>query len=148
MRARTLIAGTFMVALAGCGLFAGLGKREAAPRADLTAGNVKAGKTIFQSYCVTCHGPGGQGDGPLAKDLPTPPADLTAMTLGNDGVFPAERAMTQIYGYPGKFHRGLMPEFGPLLEGPVVEWTTPAGETTMTPKALLGLVVYIESLQV
>lgn len=149
MRARWMILGAMLAAVAGCGLFDGWGKAgKPVAQANLGAGDAKAGEVIFQSYCVACHGAGGQGDGPLAADLPVAPVDLTALTLANDGVFPAERAMTQVYGYPGKYHRGLMPEFGPLLEGPVVEWTTPDGETTLTPKALLDLVVYIESLQV
>jgi putative copper resistance protein D len=29
-------------------------------------------------HCSSCHGAGGHGDGPLAKNLPLPPADLTA----------------------------------------------------------------------
>lgn len=149
MRANSIILGVALVGLAGCGLFGGPGKapRQATP-SDLGAGDAEAGAVIYQSYCAVCHGSEGRGDGPLAAELPVVPADLAALSLGNGGVFPAERAMTQIFGYPGKYHRGLMPEFGPMLDGPVVEWTTPSGETTLTPKALLDLVVYVESLQV
>jgi putative copper resistance protein D len=35
------------------------------------------GKQHFERYCTTCHGPGGLGDGPAAKGLPKPPANLS-----------------------------------------------------------------------
>ncbi len=33
------------------------------------AGDVAAGNAKFQSLCVSCHGPGGKGDGPTGKAL-------------------------------------------------------------------------------
>jgi len=40
--------------------------------------SVAAGAELFAAHCTSCHGAGGHGDGPLAKALPLPPADLTA----------------------------------------------------------------------
>ena len=39
--------------------------------------SIDAGRTLFEANCVSCHGPGGQGDGPLAAGLDPPPLDLT-----------------------------------------------------------------------
>ncbi|MDQ3514773.1 MAG: cytochrome c, partial [Chloroflexota bacterium] len=39
---------------------------------------VTRGQETYTSYCLACHGPGGDGDGPLAASLPRPPADLTS----------------------------------------------------------------------
>lgn len=39
--------------------------------------SIVRGATLFAANCVSCHGAGGQGDGPAAKSLPVPPADLT-----------------------------------------------------------------------
>lgn len=39
---------------------------------------VTRGRAIYQANCLTCHGPGGRGDGPAAASLDRPPADLTA----------------------------------------------------------------------
>lgn len=49
-----------------------------------------AGRDSFELYCASCHGTGGKGDGPLARELRTRPADLTVVTRVNDGVFPRE----------------------------------------------------------
>ncbi len=35
------------------------------------------GMRLFTSYCLLCHGPGGKGDGPLARRMHIQPADLT-----------------------------------------------------------------------
>lgn len=34
-----------------------------------TAGDVEAGNAKFQALCVSCHGPGGKGDGPTGAAL-------------------------------------------------------------------------------
>lgn len=134
---KTGIAGVMAI-----GLGAGL-----AACAQLQPPDESPGKVIFDSYCVTCHGDGGQGDGRIAAELPMAPADLTQLSASNGGTFPAEAVMMQVYGYPGRSHLGMMPEFGPVLDGPSVEWTSPEGQTIMTPQALLDLVLYLETLQ-
>jgi len=39
---------------------------------------IEAGRTIFGQSCAACHGSDGRGDGPAAKGLNPPPADLAA----------------------------------------------------------------------
>jgi len=43
-----------------------------------SAHSIAAGRAPFAEHCVSCHGETGRGDGPVAKDLRSPPADLTA----------------------------------------------------------------------
>ena len=38
--------------------------------------SVSAGREIYEAECVSCHGPAGRGDGPLAATLDSPPLDL------------------------------------------------------------------------
>jgi putative copper export protein/mono/diheme cytochrome c family protein len=40
--------------------------------------SIATGEALFLQNCSSCHGPDGHGDGPAAKDLQPPPADLTA----------------------------------------------------------------------
>jgi mono/diheme cytochrome c family protein len=53
-----------------------------------TAAAVAAGKTLFKTHCVECHGESGKGDGPDAMMYTPEPADLTdakAMKWMTDG---------------------------------------------------------------
>ena len=58
------------------------------PTQDFTAESVSRGMESFQANCIGCHGPMGEGNGPLSKDLKdakgvvVPPADLTAPHVG------------------------------------------------------------------
>src|SRR5688572_24035792 len=57
-----------------------------------------AGRDSFELYCASCHGSGGRGDGPIARELRTRPADLTTLARRNDGAFPREAVRGYITG--------------------------------------------------
>lgn len=40
-------------------------------------GNPVSGKAIYETYCIQCHGPYGEGDGVLTRVYPMEPADYT-----------------------------------------------------------------------
>ncbi len=48
-----------------------------------------SGSYTYRTYCATCHGPRGWGDGPLAERLRFQPPDLTQMAKLNGGTYPA-----------------------------------------------------------
>ena len=50
------------------------------------ADDVAQGRRIYLHYCASCHGQTGEGNGPLAPSLTTPPANL--------------RRLSEKYGYP------------------------------------------------
>ena len=56
------------------------------------------GKYWYLNYCASCHGASGKGDGSIAKALTQKPADLTALSSANGGVFPAARVSETIEG--------------------------------------------------
>lgn len=103
------------------------------------------GQALFMANCAVCHGETGRGDGPLAADLDLAPADLTQLSAKNGGAFPWEEVMAQIHGYPGRYD--VMPDFGQDLPGPTVIWTDENGVPIETPKALLDLAKYLETIQ-
>jgi mono/diheme cytochrome c family protein len=43
------------------------------------ANEVKQGRALYVENCAPCHGLSGQGDGPLARELSTPPGDLRTL---------------------------------------------------------------------
>ena len=110
---------------------------------------VTRGAALFTQYCVVCHGAGGLGDGELAADWDTPPANLTTISQRNGGTFPLARVLSQIDGYSRKTGAGQgMPELGAVFQdGPFVTVDTGDGIDTPVPEALLDLAAYVESLQ-
>jgi putative copper export protein/mono/diheme cytochrome c family protein len=46
---------------------------------------IARGAALYPIHCAACHGAEGKGDGPAAKSLPIPPADLTAPHLWAHG---------------------------------------------------------------
>lgn len=56
------------------------------------------GSRLFRTYCASCHGTTGRGNGPLAEQLRRMPPDLTQFTKRNGGVFPSERVYRIVDG--------------------------------------------------
>jgi len=56
------------------------------------------GKEMFSSYCASCHGLDGKGNGPAATALKTAPSDLTRLAANHGGVFPVETVVRDIKG--------------------------------------------------
>jgi mono/diheme cytochrome c family protein len=107
-----------------------------------------SGKRLYSENCAACHGAKGQGDGPFAKDLIMPPADLSTLSVNNGGTFPRNYVISTMDGYArGDHFSGAMPEFGVKLAGKDVIMETGDGVVTPTPAPLVALANYLESLQ-
>lgn len=105
------------------------------------------GAEDFATYCAACHGPTGKGDGEAAAGLSRKPANLTTLSAKNKGAFPTTRVMAQIWGYAGAKGRGVMPDFGPMLQGEMVPYDGGDGIETPTPIRLVELAEYLKRLQ-
>jgi mono/diheme cytochrome c family protein len=57
----------------------GLAAFAAAATAEAPA-TTTPGRVLFVTYCASCHGSDGRGQGPAAAALRTPPADLTRLS--------------------------------------------------------------------
>lgn len=62
----------------------GIGEQAGSPAYTVSGSNT------YRTYCASCHGEKGQGDGPLAENLRFHPADLTGLARRNGGEYPAE----------------------------------------------------------
>ena len=76
--------------------------------------SIATGKAAYAQNCVSCHGTGGAGDGPLAKGMHIPPADLTAAHLWDhsDG----ELYWWISHGINGPDDKLVMPGFADKLD--------------------------------
>lgn len=76
-----------------------------------------SGSATFKAYCAQCHGVSGRGDGPAAKALKTPPADLTTLAKRNSGKFPTGGVKQVINGDTMSPAHGSreMPMWGPVF---------------------------------
>src|ERR1700682_1198964 len=69
------------------------------------SGKVVTGGSEYRKFCAQCHGLSGKGDGPVASELKTPPADLTLIAKKNNGTFPYQQVFDTISGkYVVKSH--------------------------------------------
>ena len=57
-----------------------------------------AGTALYDTYCESCHGTEGKGDGGFAASLRKPPANLTQIAKQNGGTYPAEQVYRIIDG--------------------------------------------------
>jgi mono/diheme cytochrome c family protein len=77
-----------------------------------------SGRELFRSYCSTCHGREGKGDGPVAQSLKRPPPDLTTIARRNGGDFPFEAIVLLVSGEDppvGAHGSREMPVWGPFF---------------------------------
>lgn len=113
-----------------------------------TAQDAGQGQEHYLQYCATCHGLEAEGNGPMAPSLVLQPTDLTALSQGNDGVFPTLRVVKRIDGRePLVSHGSPMPVFGDFFEGLYVTLTAPDGETIKTSRPIIDLVTWLEEIQ-
>lgn len=79
---------------------------------------LETGAYLFRAHCAVCHGQTGEGDGPMADQLRTLPADLTRLAIRNRGRFPSDKVAKMIDGRePVKGHGGFgMPIWGDIFK--------------------------------
>ena len=61
-----------------------------------------SGQEMYKTWCASCHGTDGKGDGPAASALKKMPTDLTLLAKNNGGKFPAERVRAYVEGSGSK----------------------------------------------
>ncbi len=59
---------------------------------------IARGRENYMTFCASCHGRDGKGDGPVAEVMTTVPADLTRLRAENDGDYPVDSVYAYIDG--------------------------------------------------
>jgi mono/diheme cytochrome c family protein len=100
------------------------------------------GKEMFETWCATCHGVEGKGNGPAASLLKKAPADLSQLAKKNGGKFPVERVRSYIDGTSNADAHGSreMPVWGSIFR------RVDAAPQAITYR-VYTLASYVESLQ-
>lgn len=111
-------------------------------RVPISPTSMASGEEMYRTYCASCHGTQGRGDGPAASAFKTPPTDLTALAAKNNGKFP-EMEIAQVLQWgptTTKAHGSKdMPVWGQLFSS--------LGDLPQTKQRIYNLTKYLESLQ-
>lgn len=106
-----------------------------------------SGVEMYEQLCASCHGPAGQGDGPVAPLIKSRVPDLTRIAYRNGGDFPTEDVRRTI---DGRYER---PAHGPR-DMPVWGWqfynstaTNDPAERARVDSMIDRLVGYLRSIQ-
>ena len=102
------------------------------------------GKSLYATYCASCHGAAGKGDGPFAKSLRKRPPDLTRLAIANQGTFPAERVAKIIDGRDTDLTHGNsdMPVWGDAFSK-----TTEDNDPASVQRKIQSLVKFLQAIQ-
>ena len=100
------------------------------------------GPDLFRAHCAACHGPGAEGNGPMASALKTKAPDLTVLSKNNRARFPSAQVRNQILGESVVLSHGSreMPVWGPIFHQ--IEADQDFGNVR-----LQNLLKYLESIQ-
>jgi hypothetical protein len=112
--------------------------------------SISAGKVEFMTYCATCHGVSGTGEGTVAEFLIIEAADLTKMAKNNNAMFPRDRAIKVIDGREQvKVHGARdMPVWGDWFKFEAGQSKAGKGASeAIIRKRINALVDYIQSIQ-
>ena len=112
-------------------------------KAPVSPTSPASGSKMFTTYCAVCHGMDAKGHGPAAPALKTPPADLTTLTIRNNGKFPELKVYGTIHGdldMPAHGSRD-MPIWGALFQ------SMSSGNQPEVQLRISNLTKYVESVQ-
>ncbi len=109
------------------------------------AGDVKRGRALYLRYCASCHGVKGDGHGPVAPALKTPPADLRLLSARYGNPLPEDQIASFIDGRADIVAHG--PREMPAWGEEVWQNREGKGPETQVTRRIADLVAYLQSIQ-
>lgn len=131
------------LALLGAGWSAAAQAQKEVKKVPVTPTRADSGVTMFKTYCASCHGMDGKGNGPAADALKMPPANLTLLKQKNGGKFPGGKVSQIIDGENEVRAHGTsdMPLWGPVFR------SMDPSNLPVVKLRIANLTKYIESIQ-
>lgn len=107
------------------------------------ADDVKQGHAFYLRYCASCHGLTGEGDGPMARALTTPPANLRMLSDRFGNPLPEDQIARFIDGRADVKAHGPrdMPVWGERF------YLEAGGSERAVKHRIAALVAYLQSIQ-
>jgi mono/diheme cytochrome c family protein len=109
------------------------------------SGQVARGRKLYLQHCAVCHGPKGEGNGPMAKVLTTPPANLRLLSERYGNPLPAGQIASFIDGRADVAAHG--PRDMPVWGSSAWEKQPSRSEPGQITPAIASLVAYLQSIQ-
>ncbi len=114
------------------------------------AQSIEFGKTLFMQNCASCHGADATGNGPVAEFIEPKPADLTALSQDNNGIYPFGEVWHSISSGSLSAHgTSMMPIWGDLFMAEALPKEVHPGISAkdLVDARMLALTYYIQTLQ-
>jgi mono/diheme cytochrome c family protein len=107
------------------------------------ADEIAQGRTLYLQYCASCHGPTGAGNGPMARVLFTPPANLRQLSERYGNPLPEDQIARFIDGRADVKAHGPrdMPVWGKRF------YPAAQGSERQIKNLIAKLVAYLQSIQ-
>ncbi len=120
------------------------GPQNAGVQTQETFAGGESGDSLYRTYCATCHGASGKGDGVLAASLRVRPSDLTRLAKKGEK-FDGERVAKVIDGRQEVKGHGDsdMPQWGDAFKRSAEGYSEKAVKARID-----ALTAYLETLQV
>lgn len=139
MEARRIVNAALASTLVGSAVAVAPGVEPLSPESRL----IEQGKGLYAVYCASCHGESLGGDGPVSRELTTPPSDLARISLRHGGEFPFTEVYNAIAGVDDTHVKRDMPRWGFAFQ----ELDSDVNQQDQVRGRILQLIYYLESMQ-
>ena len=109
------------------------------------ADDVARGRVLYRRNCASCHGVKGDGQGPVAAQLKTPPTDLRLLSMRYGNPLPEDQIARFIDGRADIAAHG--PRDMPVWGEQVWKYPEGKGPTAQVTSRVADLVAYLQSIQ-